>query len=172
MAFSCVHLINKWEDKLRWLFSLFSYGKKLACINKKVCALKKVSIAWPSQNHWMHTVRTWQYQTPQLLTGSADTITVPVRHSNVWTEHPLQNSWHQSHCEAELLPANARINWCSGAPYHLFIGGHPEKKSGKLIISLGHAPLQAEYTAHLLGISSCSEKIPGPYHFVSPRLKL
>jgi len=69
--------------------------------------------------------------------------------------------------QTELLPVNARINWSSRAPYHLFfsLGGHPKKKkSEKLSIHWGHAPLQAEYLACLVAINSCSDKIPGPYH--------
>lgn len=90
VAFSGVHPINKWEDKWRWLFSLFSYGKKLPCRNKNVCSLKKhvYSLTFPkplnvnSKSHHPVTIPDriaapikspdlWRASSPEELAGTA-----------------------------------------------------------------------------------------------------
>lgn len=87
VAFSGVHPINKWEDKWRWLFSLFSYGKKLPCRNKNVCSPKKhvYSLTFPkplnvnSKSHHPVTI--------------PDRIAAPIKSPDLWREHLLQKSW-------------------------------------------------------------------------------
>lgn len=75
MAFSIVHLINKWEDKWRWLFSLFLWQETAK--NCLFPAEAVYSLTFPKTEH-TRTITPCQHGALHPLSSSADRITAPI----------------------------------------------------------------------------------------------